>query len=468
MSWTNASSCSICDGTATPNVTGGTPPYSYYWYPGGSTNATNTGLCPGYYTVVVQDSFHDTAFASVLIGPASISVTMSSTNSACSGNTGTASANVTGGASPYTYLWTPGGGTTATITGLSSGVYSVSVTDANGCNSMDSVYVGQNHLWDSTYTTGTTCAGNDGTAQVSPFFGTSPYTYSWAPGGQTTATVTGLTAGSYTVTVTDNGGCTLTTAVTVANTGLTPTIVTGDDSCYGQANGFASITSVSGGVAPYTYSWSPVVSSNNSITGLSAGNYSVTITDKNGCSSSALTTIYQPGPLSFYADTVADTGSCSGSAWIIASGGTGPYTYTWSAPVNMYMDSLGEYTDSLCAGAYLVCITDAHGCSNCDSVHIRHAPHPTGVGNIEESVSGMKLYPNPVSSSLNIVTDGLAPGAYTLNIYDMIGRQVMQNNIKISTSETIPLNVSGLPDGKYMLRLSNASSNRISPFIVSH
>jgi hypothetical protein len=136
--------------------------------------------------------------------------------------------------------------------------------------------------------------------------------------------------------------------------------------------------------------------------------------------------------------------------------------------VNTHADTSGEYADSLCAGAYLLCITDAHGCTTCDSIHVPHS-HLSGIGDIKMNSGGIKIYPDPVSYSLNIATDGLQAGTYSIFVYDMIGRQVMQNNsITINPGETIPVNVSGLPAGKYMLRLSGTSSNRMAPFIVTH
>lgn len=470
---TNASSCSVCNGSAIAYVRGSHPPFRYYWSNLHSYNYSHkdSDLCPGTYYLVVQDSIGDTTGfnGTFTIGPPSIALTIHSTNSACVGNTGTATVNATGGAPPYTYHWTPGGGTTATITGLSSGTYSVTVTDHNGCTQGDSVHVGENHLFDSLNIVNTTCAGNNGSARVTVSGGTAPYTYVWSPGGQTTATATGLTAGSYTVTVTDHNGCSLTTSAVISSTGPVPTIVKGNDSCNGQSNGFAKVNSVSGGVAPYTYLWAPSGNTTDEITGLSAGNYTVTVTDRNGCSSTTLVAISQPAPLSFTDTTTADTGGCTGGAWIIVSGGTGPYTFTWSPNIHTYWDTLNEQqVDSLCAGSYLVCITDANGCTTCDSVHVRHV-HTSGIGNIKENAGGIKVYPDPVSDRLNIITQGLESATYSILVYDMIGRQVLQNNnVTINQGEGIQVNVSGLPAGKYMLRLSNATSNKIAPFIVTH
>jgi len=473
VSTTNAT-CGNNTGTITASTYGGTAPYTYLWSPGGQTTATITGLSSGTYSLTVTDA-HGCSYSNIAyVGVTGLTVSLSETNVLCTGpNTGTATVSgISGGSSPYTYLWSPSGQTNATATGLSAGTYSVTVTDTHGCNGSASIYVGSwTPIVSDTFNlvTGASCSNNDGSAYVQFRGGSTPYTYSWNPSGETTATATGLSSGSYTVTLTDVGGCSATASIFVPLTGPVPSISTTEVTCNGGSNGSATINSVSGGVAPYTYSWAPVASTNSSISGLSAGIYTVTTTDSHGCTGTTTVNIYQPAPLTFYADTMPDSGSCSGAVYIRVSGGTMPYTYTWSAPVNMVTDSLGEYTDSLCAGAYLVCITDGNGCSNCDSIHIRHSPHVLGIGNIKNSTTGIKVYPNPVSDQLNIGTDGLEAGSYTLYAYDMIGRQVLQNkNITINPGQTLSLNVSGLPSGKYMLRISGTSSNKIAPFIVVH
>ena len=469
---TNAT-CGSSTGSATAHASGGFAPYTYLWTPGGQTTASISGLSSGSYTVTVRDS-HGCDYTNIVnVGVSGLILSLTETNVLChGGSTGSATvSHITGGVSPFTYLWTPGGATTITASNLSAGTYSVTVTDHNGCTGTAAIHVGQpsSIFLDSVLTTGASCSGNNGTAYVdSVFGGTGPYTYLWTPSGETTSRATGLSAGTYTVTITDHNGCTATARAIVSSSGPIPTIVTGNDSCYGESNGFASVTSVSGGVAPYTYHWAPSSSTNSSITGLSAGNYTVTVTDRNGCSSSTVATIYQPGRLTFTDTLTADTGLCNGGAWIYVAGGTGPYTYTWSSHVNTHADTSGEYADSLCAGAYLLCITDAHGCTTCDSIHVPHS-HLSGIGDIKMNSGGIKIYPDPVSYSLNIATDGLQAGTYSIFVYDMIGRQVMQNNsITINPGETIPVNVSGLPAGKYMLRLSGTSSNRMAPFIVTH
>lgn len=473
LSTTNAT-CSNNNGTATANVSGGSAPYTYTWMPGGQTTSSITGLSAGTYTCIVTDAggCNDTSICTIAAG--GLYLTLSETDALCNGgNTGSATVtNVSGGVAPYTYLWTPGGQTTSTATGLSAGSYYVNVTDANGCSGNDSIIVGEPYplTFDTlSFVTGASCTGNNGTAYLGIYGGTYPYTYSWTPSGETTAEATGLSAGTYTVTITDANGCSVTNSAVVPASGPIDSIVTGNDSCYGESNGFASVASVSGGIAPYTYSWAPGGSTNSTITGLSAGNYTVTVTDSTGCSGTTLVTIYQPAQIVIYDTITAADSGCNGTAWVTASGGTAPYTYNWYPSVNSHTDTSGyyDYADSLCSGSYLLCVTDANGCSTCDSIHV--GGHALGVGNIKENTGGIKLYPDPVSDQLNLATDGLQSGVYSVYVYDMLGRQVMQNdNITIYQGETIQVNVSHLPTGKYMLRLGSATCNKIAPFIVTH
>ncbi|WP_174514441.1 SprB repeat-containing protein, partial [Chryseobacterium aquaticum] len=182
-----------------------------------------------------------------------------------------------------------------------------------------------------------------------------PYTFNWG-GGITTEDRTGLSAGTYTVTITDANGCTGTVNATVTQpTALSATISQTNVSCNGGSNGSASIT-VSGGTAPYTYSWSPTGGTGATATGLSAGTYTVTVTDANSCSTTRTVTITQPAT-SVSGTTVVTNVSCNGSSNgainLTATGGTAPYTFNWGGGITT------EDRTGLSAGTYTVTITDA-------------------------------------------------------------------------------------------------------------
>ena len=217
--------------------------------------------------------------------------TCSSTDSGCNGTgTGTATVSATGGEAPYTYAWS-NGGTTATITGLMAGTYSVTVTDANGCTDDCTATVGEpSGLTADCGSTDASCNGvADGTADVTATGGSAPYTYAWS-NGATTASLTGVAAGTYSVTVTDANGCTATCSATVSE----PTVLTADcssvDGTCNNNNEASASVSVSGGDEPYSYAWSNGATT-SSIDGLAAGTYSVAVTDANGCTADCSVTV---------------------------------------------------------------------------------------------------------------------------------------------------------------------------------
>ncbi|WP_431242798.1 T9SS type A sorting domain-containing protein [Flavobacterium sp. P21] len=275
------------NGTATVNATGGTGAYTYSWAPSGGTAATATGLAPGTYTVTVKDANLCQTTANVTITePTLLASTVTATNVTCNGvNNGTATVSTTGGTGAYTYLWAPSGGTVATATGLAPGTYSITVTDANSCQTLNSITITQPDVLVATTTkTDVSCnGGSNGTATVNVTGGTGAYSYAWSPSGGTTATASGLLAGTYTVTVTDANSCQTTATVLIAQpTLLTATTSKTDVTCNGANDGTATVN-VTGGTGAYSYAWSPSGGTAATATGLSPNTYTVTITDANGC-----------------------------------------------------------------------------------------------------------------------------------------------------------------------------------------
>ncbi|MBL0051842.1 MAG: SprB repeat-containing protein [Bacteroidetes bacterium] len=256
--------------------------------------------------------------------------TCSGTDVLCNGGSdGSASVTATGGTAPYTYLWS-NGSTDASITGLTAGSYTVTVTDATGCISSCTHIVGEPTALTATCSaTDASCGLATGTAMVVAADGTAPYSYSWS-NGSTDASITGLAAGVYTATVTDANGCIATCESTVNNlNGPVITCSSSDVTCNGGADGEASV-SVSGGVGPLTFLWSNG-STDASITGLTAGSYTVTVTDGNGCVAMCTSTITEPTALTATCSaTDASCGAATGTAMVVAADGTAPYSYSWS------------------------------------------------------------------------------------------------------------------------------------------
>jgi hypothetical protein len=217
--------------------------------------------------------------------------THSSTPATCGQSDGTASVSVSGGTAPYTYLWN-NGDTASAVSNLSAGTYICTTTDAMGCSDTVQVIISNlNGPSIGTITaTNVDCnGGSSGSASTSVTGGTPPYTYTWS-NGSTTATASGLPAGTYTVTVSDSAGCTINGSVTITQpTALTATSSATDESCTGCADGTATVIPA-GGTSPYTYLWSNG-STTASITGLSTGTYTVTVTDANGCTQTQTVTV---------------------------------------------------------------------------------------------------------------------------------------------------------------------------------
>ncbi len=331
----------LCNGgtTGTVSITpaGGTGPYTI--------SPVQVGLGAGLHTFTVTDANNCSIDVPVTITQASpILLTETHTDASCGTSTGSIDLTITGGTSPYTYLWSQGA-STEDITGLAAGAYNVTVTDANLCSETLTVTISQPTAISITEThTDLVCNGiSTGSIDLSVTGGIPPYTYLWS-NGATTEDISGLAAGTYTVTITDGGGCPAIQSVTITEpVSLTATFTQNNVLCNGASTGTVSITPA-GGTGPYTIA--PVQ------TGLNAGLHTFTVTDANNCSISVPITITQPAALTatFTQTNVLCNGASTGSVSITPAGGTGPYTITPAQTV-------------LNAGLHTFTVTDANGCS---------------------------------------------------------------------------------------------------------
>ena len=497
------------DGTVTLSVTGGTPPYDYLWSDGGPNVNVRNDLSAGMYTVTINDqgacsevrdievfqpsqiettitenppscageldgSLSATALGGAgghmfewstgdtgplapnlgagtyfltttdadactrvdtvsLVDPAAITLDMSGKDVNCFGGTnGTASASASGGTPPIMYQWDdPNNSTFNTVTDLPAGTYTVTATDQNGCTAVDSVVVAEPPPVNSILiTTDISCFGlADGTATVTPLGGNSPYTFLWNdPQAQNGQTASGLEEGTYIVTVTDNNGCTvLDTAVLVAPALLTVNVTPTNITCFGAADGEA-LAQAGGGTSPYTFAWS-TGSMQGLAQNLPPGAHTVTVTDDNGCTATANTTIDQAPELVLNgtAVNVACAGDKTGSIDLSVSGGAGPYSYLWNT------GQIVEDPDSLGPGIYVVTVTDANNCVRTTNIQIVSPPGMSGdwstfdiacfgdsTGQITTTISGGS--PDYVYQWSNGATSpdltGLLPGQYTITVTD--------------------------------------------------
>jgi alpha-tubulin suppressor-like RCC1 family protein len=356
------------DGSAIVIVAGGTPSYSYQWSPAGGNSDTASNLIAGDYTVTVTDlnGCSTTATASITEPPVLTSAISVSTDVLCNGsNEGSAYVTAGGGTVPYTYEWSPIGGNADTASSLAANTYTVTVTDANGCSTTSTAVITEPSALTSVISVSTdvSCSGNsDGSAYVTASGGTLPYTYEWSPIGGNVDTASNLIANTYTVTVTDGNGCSITSTAVITE----PAVLTANGSavnnvsCNGNSDGAAYAT-VGGGTLPYTYEWSPIGGNSDTASNLTPNTYTVTVTDGNGCSITSTAVITEPAVLTANGSTVNNVscnGSNEGSAYVTAGGGTLPYTYEWS-PLGGNSDT----ASNLIAGDYTVTVTDANGCS---------------------------------------------------------------------------------------------------------
>jgi large repetitive protein len=392
-------------------------------------------------------------------GPNLAAMITAQTNVACYGeSTGSATVTATGGTPPYTYLWsTSPAQTTSTATGLPAGSYTVTVTDAVNISATATVTITQPAA---ALTAGSTqvnvaCFGGaTGSIDLTVTGGTPSYTYLWS-NAATTQDITGLTAGTYTVTVTDANLCTTTHSVTITQpaAALSASVTAQTNVlCYGQSTGSLTVTA-SGGTSPYQYSINGGTTwqSGGTFSALAAGTYTITVTDANNCTTTTSATITQPSaPLS--ATVTAQTnvlcfGQSTGSLTVTASGGTSPYQYSINGGTTW--QSGGTFS-ALAAGTYTINVKDANNCVTTTSTTITQPSAPLSAsvtaqtnvlcygqstGSLTVTASGGT---SPYQYSINGGTtwqsggtfSALAAGTYTINVKDA-------NNCVTTTSITI-------------------------------
>ncbi|MBK8657749.1 MAG: SprB repeat-containing protein [Bacteroidetes bacterium] len=425
----------------------GNPTFTFSWLRNGVPfdNADNTTICPstyGLYTAQVNytecdgdvHTFIDDAF----IGTVELEVNIDSVkNAACAQNNGKLYASYNTTSAILSYGWTPGPQNTTSYTTAPPGTYIFSTSIA-GCTRTDTATIidsGSLSVFvnDSAFTS---CnpPGNQGVLRAQPVGGASPYTYAWN-NGQSGQYATGLTAGSYSVTVTDFQGCTGTDAgnvtYTIQSPALLPPIIT-NVSCNGGNNG--SIVAVTQNMqAPVTFSWSGGLPNNDTVSNLSAGPYTVTATDANGCSASGSYNVSEPSAI-VLGNPVITNATCTagGSITVSANGGVGALTFTWSN------SQTGNAINNLAGGSYDLTVSNPDGCSVTATYSVGAAPSavvfnaPVIVdvscnggsdGSITASASGGNgvlgyLWSN---SQTGTQINGLTAGTYSLSVSDISG-----------------------------------------------
>lgn len=417
----------VCDGSADIDISGGTPPYTFSWttFPGGiGVGATDSisGLCPGEYQIIVTDDNGCVSAATVVevLEPEEILILITGTDPTCYDLCdGTANAVVSGGTPVYTYSWSPTPGTgdgTPTPSDMCAGTYTLTVTDANGCTNDNTVTLNSPSLYDITaIVTDLDCAGDtDGAIDITVNSGGSGfgYTYTWVPTppfGDGTPNVSGLGAGTWTVTIADSEGCdtTLSFNITSPPALVLDAGVISNALCSSDCNGSADVV-ISGGTPPYGILWDdPLAQTTLVANSLCAGIYTVTVTDANGCTASASVTITEPAPFDITTSQIdlLCFGDCDGEATVVVnSGGTAPYTILWDDPLAQVTFTAVD----LCAGTYTATVTDNN---LCDTVLTFTFIEPAELV-VDISALGSSCFADCTGSAFVTVTGGTPPLSY--------------------------------------------------------
>jgi gliding motility-associated-like protein len=459
--------CGTSVGAITITPTNGTAPYTFAWTgPNGftSTNQNITGLSAGSYTVKITDAnscmITSTPFT-VSSSGLTLNVTPAIINIDCNGNmNGAIGLTVSGGSNNFTYAWTGPMfvSTSKDITGLKPGSYTVAITDvANTTCSFNPpafTIIEPSALTVSTpQITNITCKGAaTGIVSITANGGTPQYSYVWKGPNNFMATntsaISNLIAGTYNVTITDAKGCqkTASAIVTEPATGISfgSSTIT-NVLCFGAATG-KIVLPVTGGTAPYTYTWK---SSNGSVVGSSAtldnvvaGVYHLEIKDANGCNANSNDfTITQPASAVSISETIGRAAdACNGSVTLVVAGGVAPYTYAWTGTG---VNATAQNQVDLCPGSYNLTVTDANGCRSVKSFNVPGTTSP------------------PIRLTDSVITNAGCPGGTlgAISINFVGGRSPFSftwyNVNNPNTVLSITQNLTGQTAGKYYLKISD-------------
>jgi gliding motility-associated-like protein len=393
---------------------GGTAPYKYQLGTGAAqTSGTFTGIAAGTYAVTITDSTGCTfTVQSIVVPGSSVSATAVTTPSACN-PTGTITVTVDAGTGtpPYSYkLGTNAAQSSNIFSALAAGTYSITVTDGTGCVTTVTANVGTLNTLSATGSSSPSgCSPASGTINITPSGGTAPYSYQLGTGAlQASGTFTGIAAGTYTVTVTDAGGCPFPVTVVVAPTAAVNALATSTPAGCLPADGTISM-SVTTGTAPYQYAIMPgAPQPQNVFNGVTAGSYSVIVSDAVGCTDTVQVTVAPtPQPAGTPATTLSGC-TPSGSITINMTAGTAPYSYALGSAAAQASNTFSNVT----AGSYVVHVTDAKGCTLDIPATVGQHPALTATGTT--TASGC----TPPSGTITITVpagSGLAPFTYVLD-----------------------------------------------------
>lgn len=400
-----------------------------------SFNIGNKGYVGTGYNLAQTNTFYEFDLCAITL---SVTPTQVSCNG---GSNGSINLTVSGATPTVTYQWS-NASTTEDISGLIANGYTVLVTDGAGCSKTTTVTITQPTLLVGNVTSLTNASCNslcNGKITIAATGATPPYTYSWAPNTGSTSSVSNLCADTYTATITDSKGCSITIDTTITEPTVLSVSALGSNpstscSCDGSVLAIAS-----GGTSGYTYAWLP----GNSTTGLCGGTtFTVTVTDANGCSDTDTVSLALPPVALTITVTPATCPTCpNGDATANATGGNPPLIYSWQG---------GQTTQTatgLAPGTYSVCVTDADSCVTCDSVYVGFA-----IGISEYDSDNILISPNPSSGKFSVFSSQLK--IEKIGIYNIIGETVLSLE-NMHNKQSTEIDLSSKEDGIYLLKITS-------------
>jgi gliding motility-associated-like protein len=424
------------NGSISVTTAGGTPGYNFAWSPAHLSGTSQTGLAAGIYRYTITDAHNCVIFGgdTIFQPNSALTATTSHTNVTCNGlNNGTITVNTSGGKPPYTFLGNPLPAGPVTIPNLAPNTYAGNIVDSNGCTFAVSETVTEPAVLSVTEThTNVSCnAGTNGSITTTITGGTTPYTFDWG-GGVTTQNRTNLAAGTFAITVTDANNCTGTISVTITEpTALTASETHQNVDCFGNATGSIDVTAT-GGTGTLTFLWNDANTSEDR-TNIPDGNYAVTITDANSCTTILSVTVTEPTALTATTShtDVTCNGLNNGTITVNTSGGTPPYTFLGN-PLPAGLVTI----PSLAPNTYAGNITDANGCTFAVSETVVEP----AVLSVTETHTDVNCSGGNDGSITTTITGGTTP--YT---FDWGGGVTTQNRTAI-------------PAGSYTLTVTDANS----------
>lgn len=296
----------------------------------------------------------------------------------------------------------------------------------------------------------------DGSIEITGLTGGTPsYNYNWSPGtpaGDGTSSIWGLCPGTYSVIFTDAVGNTCTATFVLPNgpSTISFSFSTTNVTCNGVCDGTICATGVSGGTAPYMYLWMPFGVTVPCFNGACAGTYTLCVIDGNGCQACSTVVVSEPPPLIVTENVINASCSscCDGAVSLIPSGGTSGYTYSWTPACFP--------CTSLCPGTYNYCVTDANGCTSCDSVVVSF---PLSSISLESDYTAT-IFPNPNNGNFEIVNSSPIISDVEIKITDINGKLVLQK-VAQSINQKVELNTA-IQNGVYFVYLHDLTSTQIT------